>query len=218
MARRKRNKKVYVTFSASSAGSTSPLMRRKRPWKPLGVQPHVALTDDDESRERSGPIASLVACASSLSRGVHRAWVRAVASARCPGACARAREPDGMCKAALALLRDQGESTTLPGAAVRRGARAAQVPLRDQRAAFKLLSEAAGREHVEAQRHLARCYFHGIGVAQEDAAAESWYLKAAENGSVCAQFQIGHMYMSGEGVQPNAHRAAMWIDRAVRAA
>jgi uncharacterized protein len=44
--------------------------------------------------------------------------------------------------------------------------------------------------------------------------AIEWYQKAAEQGDVSAQFKLGVMYRSGEGMPKNAVKAAEWFKKA----
>lgn len=46
--------------------------------------------------------------------------------------------------------------------------------------------------------------------------AIEWYLKAAEQNHVLAQFNLGVMYANGQGVLPSEHEAEIWFDRAAR--
>ena len=53
-------------------------------------------------------------------------------------------------------------------------------------------------------------YDNGWGVPENDAEAVKWYRKAAEQGYVDAQFNLGNMYANGWGVPVNNVRAYMW--------
>ena len=46
--------------------------------------------------------------------------------------------------------------------------------------------------------------------------AIEWYLKAAEQNHILAQFNLGIMYANGQGVVPNESQAEIWFDRAAR--
>lgn len=46
--------------------------------------------------------------------------------------------------------------------------------------------------------------------------AIEWYLKAAGQNHILAQFNLGIMYANGQGVPPNEHQAEIWFDRAAR--
>ncbi len=57
-------------------------------------------------------------------------------------------------------------------------------------------------------------YQDGLGVPQSNAEAVKWYLKAAEQGNVRAQFKLGLMYQNGEGVEKDLKSAAEWLMKA----
>jgi TPR repeat protein len=47
-------------------------------------------------------------------------------------------------------------------------------------------------------------------VKQDDKAAATWFLKAAENGNVKAQAALGTRYWGGRGVPPSLTQAYFW--------
>lgn len=51
-------------------------------------------------------------------------------------------------------------------------------------------------------------YANGLGVANDDGIAVTWYRKAAEQGDANAQNNLGYMYASGRGVQNDNFEAA----------
>jgi uncharacterized protein len=51
------------------------------------------------------------------------------------------------------------------------------------------------------------CYGNGDGVKQDKVKAFQWYLKAAEQGHVQAQFNVGDCYDNGVGVNQNEVKA-----------
>jgi TPR repeat protein len=53
-------------------------------------------------------------------------------------------------------------------------------------------------------------YEKGRGVEKDAVQAVHWYRKAAEQGHVNAQHNLGCMYFSGDGVQQNDCEAARW--------
>jgi hypothetical protein len=53
-------------------------------------------------------------------------------------------------------------------------------------------------------------YYSGKGVPESDAEAVKWYRKAADQGNVYAQFELGLMYESGIGVPENNIGAYAW--------
>src|SRR5262249_14218070 len=55
--------------------------------------------------------------------------------------------------------------------------------------------------------------FHkGLGVAQDDVEAASWFEKAARKGQAEAQLLLGTLYFFGEGVQQNYVMAFAWCE------
>ena len=38
-----------------------------------------------------------------------------------------------------------------------------------------------------------------------------WYLQGAEQGNASSQFQLGQMYLSGEGIEPDFEQARRWL-------
>ena len=57
-------------------------------------------------------------------------------------------------------------------------------------------------------------YKNGEGVPQDYAEAIHWYLKAAEQGDVNAQFNLGLMHDEGQGVAQNYIEASRWYQKA----
>ncbi len=57
-------------------------------------------------------------------------------------------------------------------------------------------------------------YHHGKGVPQDYGEALRWYLKAADQGNVKAQYALGYMYYTGEGVPQNLNEAFSWYHKA----
>ena len=53
-------------------------------------------------------------------------------------------------------------------------------------------------------------YYDGQGVPQDNAKAERWVRRAAEQGLAEAQFHLGAMYHFGQGVPQDSVRAHMW--------
>jgi TPR repeat protein len=54
-------------------------------------------------------------------------------------------------------------------------------------------------------------YDEGAGRPQDLAAAADWYRKAAQQGFVDAQTNLGMMYYHGQGVSRNHDEAAKWF-------
>ena len=59
-------------------------------------------------------------------------------------------------------------------------------------------------------------YGDGRGVAQDDAEAMKWYLKAAEQGDDEARHGLGVMYKEGQSVSRDYVQAYMWLDLAAK--
>ena len=57
-------------------------------------------------------------------------------------------------------------------------------------------------------------YDKGEGIKKDISEAAKWYRKAAEQGHVSAQFNLGVMYFQGEGVAQNKALAKKWFQRA----
>jgi len=53
-------------------------------------------------------------------------------------------------------------------------------------------------------------YRYGHGVPQNDKTAVKWYTLAAEQGNVSAQYNLGVMYLRGNGVGMSWVYAYMW--------
>jgi uncharacterized protein len=57
-------------------------------------------------------------------------------------------------------------------------------------------------------------YADGEGLGEDDATAVMWYTKAAEQGNAPAQYNLGRMYASGQGVTDDV-TALMWFTLAM---
>lgn len=67
---------------------------------------------------------------------------------------------------------------------------------------------------VTAQFNVGVMYDQGQGVAQDLAAAEKWYRRAAEQNDTIAQTNLGIIYSQGRGVPQDYAEAARWYERA----
>jgi len=95
---------------------------------------------------------------------------------------------------------------------------------RDERLAFRLLSEAArelaaapapdARDLAEARLWLAECFRRGAGTAADLFSAAELYEQAAEAGCVRAMPYLAAIYEHGDGYARDARRAALWYERA----
>lgn len=66
------------------------------------------------------------------------------------------------------------------------------------------------------QEFMAFCYFHGVGVKEDNQEALAWYTKAAENGSAPAQRLLSHMYYCGFGCIRSNLKFCYWRQRSSR--
>jgi len=83
----------------------------------------------------------------------------------------------------------------------------------DFEAALREWRPLAAQGDSESQYRLARMYYHGEG-ERNDALAAQWYERAAEQGHVKAQNNIGMLYEQGRGVDEDASLAVAWYRRA----
>jgi len=83
----------------------------------------------------------------------------------------------------------------------------------DFEAALREWRPLAAQGDSESQYRLARMYYHGEG-ERNDALAAQWYERAAEQGHVKAQNNIGMLYEQGRGVEQDASLAVAWYRRA----
>ena len=58
------------------------------------------------------------------------------------------------------------------------------------------------------------CYSHGTGVIQSHKEAVKWFEKAAFQGCLEAQYNLGICYYNGEGIAKNYKKAAEWFEKA----
>jgi putative methionine-R-sulfoxide reductase with GAF domain len=72
------------------------------------------------------------------------------------------------------------------------------------------LRQLAGKGEPAAEYLLGTRYASGEGVKQDDKEADSWFLKAAENGNVKAQATLGTRYWGGRGVPASVTQAYFW--------
>ena len=57
-------------------------------------------------------------------------------------------------------------------------------------------------------------YANGKGVPKNQKKAIEWYTKAAKQGDVWPQYNLGHMYYYGRGVPQDYSKAYMWFNLA----
>ena len=61
---------------------------------------------------------------------------------------------------------------------------------------------------------LGMCYYNGKGVAEDYAEAVNWFRKAADQGDVYAQYNLGYSYYQGECVTQDYAEAVNWLRKA----
>lgn len=82
-------------------------------------------------------------------------------------------------------------------------------------AALTQLRTAAEAGDAASQFHFGRAFSHGIaGLKRDDAAAAQWVEKAAQQGHLEAQSNIGYLYSTGLGVTRDYDKALQWWTRA----
>lgn len=72
------------------------------------------------------------------------------------------------------------------------------------------LKKNANLGDVDAQYQLAQCYDYGNGVRYNVSEAERWYLEAAKQGHISAQFHLGVILQS----KSQYEEAVRWYDKA----
>ena len=82
----------------------------------------------------------------------------------------------------------------------------------DYIAAFRDWYPLAEHDDAAAQAGLGFLFHKGLGVAQDDVEAASWFEKAADKGQAEAQLLLGTLYFFGEGVQQNYVKAFAWCE------
>lgn len=87
-----------------------------------------------------------------------------------------------------------GDTSAAAGKLVSESDALAAMERGDYAAAFCYWQSRAGRGDAHAQYYIGWMYRNGYGLALNDRAAESWWLKAAEQGYVEAMFSLGTLY------------------------
>ena len=80
----------------------------------------------------------------------------------------------------------------------------------DYATAYQLLSPLAEQGQAAAQFDLGLLFENGLGVAQDQAAAARWYMKAAEQGHAEAQYNVALLYEKGSGLPLDLDKARYW--------
>ena len=81
---------------------------------------------------------------------------------------------------------------------------------------FEEIKAKAEKGDAEAQCNLAQCYDGGIsvGITNDFHEAVKWYRKAADQGHVDAQYNLGIYHAIGIGIAKDSAEAAKWFRRA----
>jgi TPR repeat protein len=79
------------------------------------------------------------------------------------------------------------------------------------------LQNAANKGDSNAMQELARRYYLGVGVTQDDYGAAKWYRKAAEAGNFHGAVELGWMYQNGQGLPKDYNEAIKWYRKAADA-
>lgn len=79
---------------------------------------------------------------------------------------------------------------------------------------FYLTKAKAKMGSAISQFELGFMYDEGIGVAQSDINALSWYQKSAQQGYAKAQYNLGNLYREGRGVEQSYATAKKWYQKA----
>jgi TPR repeat protein len=87
---------------------------------------------------------------------------------------------------------------------------------RPQKPAVETTETRAGHGDAEAQFSLG-LRFAQDGAAQDYAQAAQWYLKAAEQSHLLAQFNLGIMYAAGQGMPRDEVKSMVWMQKAADA-
>ena len=86
-------------------------------------------------------------------------------------------------------------------------------PLAAQTAEELISSAEAGDAWT--QLNLGAAYDNGLlGLSRNPTQAARWYRAAAEQGVGPAQFNLAHLYATGEGVPRDDHQAFIWMEKA----
>jgi TPR repeat protein len=90
----------------------------------------------------------------------------------------------------------------------------------DYKTALAWLYEAAAKKHPVAQVDLGDLFLKGIPgqIERNGAQALQWYLLAARDDVIVAQFKAGQIYLENAGVEPDVEAGLAWMHLAYRAA
>ncbi|RAU23808.1 hypothetical protein CU669_01590 [Paramagnetospirillum kuznetsovii] len=78
------------------------------------------------------------------------------------------------------------------------------------------IAERVGEKEDEAEFAIGQLFYSLENARGENARAAHWFALAAEKGNVNAQYYLGGLYASGDGIAANPDLAARWILAALR--
>ena len=82
-------------------------------------------------------------------------------------------------------------------------------------AALEYLMQAAEMGDADAMAHIGHAYANGIAVAQSNATAKSWFVKAAEKGHPTGLFGLAVTHPNGQGLHLGHAAAARFFKQAI---
>ena len=97
----------------------------------------------------------------------------------------------------------------------RRLSSATEDPPQDIDKSLALLQQAADLKDPDAQNALGMLYTYGeMGLPKNESTANEWFLKAAEQGNMEAQFNLAASYKYGSGTNVDMEKALFWYRKA----
>ena len=126
-------------------------------------------------------------------------------------------EAERLAKEASPLLKQQAVSDSISanlyGVLLARGL---GIP-RDEREAFRLFSDAAGKGNVAAMYNLSFSYFDGEGVSKDHVKGLNWLRKAADAGDTRAMCSLAKIYqIGGDGIPLSLSSALYFLELAAK--
>ncbi|GEM_PF-849586 len=125
-------------------------------------------------------------------------------------------EKDGDPEALLDFLKRCADAGHIPAlTALKRPEAIKLYAQEDYETAAGIFKNLAAAQDPVGMYFLARMYFLGLGgLPQDEIEAIDFYVKAAEGGSVGAQYELARLYESGTAVEQDSERAAFWFEKA----
>ena len=70
----------------------------------------------------------------------------------------------------------------------------------------------SNESELESQNYIGVMHYMGLGMERRDpTTASEWFRRAAREGYAPAQFNLGMMYRSGDGVEQDLYKSFLWI-------